>query len=219
MERHKNFISFEGIDFSGKSTQIQLLLEKLNQYGIAPILLREPGGTVISEKIRDILLSPVHREMTEKTEILLYSAARAQLVHQEMIPLLKQGKYIIADRFYDSTTAYQGYGRGLDLEVVRTLNRFATSGLTPYRTFYIDILPEEAAKRKSSRGGEQDRLESGGLDFFERIREGFLNLCNKEPQRFIRIDGNRNRMEIAEIIWQEIMKIWSIRLEDFRTNK
>jgi dTMP kinase len=210
MKNYKNFISFEGIDFSGKGTQIQILLERLKTVNIYPTLLREPGGTVISEKIRDILLSPAHGEMIEKTEILLYEAARSQLVHQLIIPLLEKDKYVIADRYDDSTTAYQGYGRQLDLEVVQVLNNFATSSLKPYKTFFIDISPAEAERRRIENKQSQDRLESGGEPLFNRVRQGFLNLCSSEPDRFVRLDGERPQQEIASDIWQIVESIWEL---------
>ena len=159
MKIYKNFISFEGIDFSGKTTQIQVLQQRLQEEGIENVLVREPGGTIISEKIRDILLSTDHTEMHRITEILLYEAARAQLVHQKILPLLEKNTHVIADRYYDSTTAYQGYGRRLDLQVVRTVNYFATSHLQPYKTFFIDISAEEAEKRQKSKNLDKDRLE------------------------------------------------------------
>ncbi len=208
MKIYKNFISFEGIDYSGKTTQIQLLIQRLKTCDIEPVLVREPGGTIISEKIRDILLSTVHQEMNEKTEMLLYEAARAQLVHQKILPDLENHKYVIADRFYDSTTAYQGFGRQLDLATVQTINSFATSALSPYRTFFIDIDPELAEAREKLRAEERDRLEKSSHDFFRRIREGFLNICEHEPQRFIRVDGDRDPQVIAQDVWKTIESIW-----------
>jgi dTMP kinase len=210
MKNYKNFISFEGIDFSGKGTQIQILMKRLKSVNVYPTLLREPGGTVISEKIRDILLSPDHEEMIERTEILLYEAARSQLVHQLIIPLLKKDKYVIADRYYDSTTAYQGYGRQLDLDVVQILNNFATSSLKPYKTFFIDISPAEAEQRRIENEQPQDRLESGGEALYNEVRRGFLTLCSSEPNRFVRLDGERPQEAIANDIWEIIKIIWEI---------
>ena len=207
---YRNFISFEGIDACGKTTQIRLLMDRLHARGIHPVLVREPGGTAISEKIREILLDPQFKEMHSRTEILLYEAARAQLVHQKLIPLLEEGAYLIADRFFDSTTAYQGYGRGLDLEVVQVLNRFATSGLKPFRTFFLDISPEEAERRRKAAGTAKDRLESGGPEFFRRVREGFLQLCTEEKERFVRIDGEQPPEAVAEEIWHHVRQIWNI---------
>ncbi len=210
MKIYKNFVSFEGIDFSGKTTQIERLLARLRQHGLQPTLVREPGGTTISEKIRDILLSSDHGEMYSKTELLLYEAARAQLVHQALLPLLESGQLVIADRFFDSSTAYQGCGRHLDLTTVKTINLFATSGLRPYRTFFIDITPDLAEKRQHQVQHQQDRLEKSGKEFFMTIREGFLNLCREEPERFIRIDGGQDPETISRQIWDHIRTIWEI---------
>lgn len=207
---YKNFISFEGIDFCGKSTQIRALLPRLLAKGIKAEVMREPGGTEISEKIREILLSPVHGEMVDRTEILLYEAARSQLVHQKILPLLKNGVYIIADRYYDSTTAYQGFGRGLEMAVVDTLNQFATSGLKPFRTFFIDISPEEARRRQMQNGHAVDRLESGGVEFFERVRNGFLEMCRNEPKRFVQINGEQEAAKVEKDIWKVLTGLWPV---------
>lgn len=211
MKIYKNFISFEGIDYSGKGTQIQELQKRLQENGIETIVLREPGGTPISEKIRDILLSNDHSEMNRITEFLLYEAARAQLVHQKILPLLDKNIHIIADRFYDSTTAYQGYGRKLNLEVIQTINRFATSNLQPFKTFFIDISPEEAEKRHQYQNRNKDRLEKSGLQFYQLIRAGFTQMCRKEPERFIRIEGERQPAEIAGEIWTHISRLWPVK--------
>jgi len=212
MKVYKHFISFEGIDFCGKSTQISLLIKKLKSLGITAMVVREPGGTPISEKIREILLDKSHAEMHPRTEILLYSAARAQLVHQSILPALENGQYIIADRFYDSTTAYQGYGRHLNIEMVQKLNKFATSDLKPYRTFFIDISPEEAERRRiEKQKTEKDRMESEGIEFYRRIREGFLAISRDEPQRFIIINGEQSIPKVAEDIWQHIRIIWNLK--------
>jgi dTMP kinase len=210
MKLFKNFISFEGIDFSGKSTQIKLLLEKLREHNIKAMVLREPGGTIISEKIRAILLDKSYKEMNPKTEILLYSAARTQLVHEKIIPELEKGAYIIVDRFYDSTTAYQGFGRVLDLSFVNSLNLFATSQLKPYKTFFIDITPKEAEKRRKAAMFETDRIENEGVDFYKQIRDGFLKMVKNEPERFICIDGEQPPSIIADHLWENICYIWDL---------
>lgn len=210
MKIYKNFISFEGIDFSGKTTQLKVLQERLQGEGIESDLVREPGGTTISEKIRDILLSTDHPEMHRITEILLYEAARAQLVHQKIVPLLEKNIHVIADRYYDSTTAYQGYGRRLDLQVVRTVNHFATSNLQPFKTFFIDISAEEAEKRQKSKNLNKDRLENSGFDFFQLIRSGYLEMCQQEPERFIKINGEQQPEKIADEIWSHITQFWPI---------
>ena len=218
MNKFKTFISFEGIDFCGKSTQIDLLLNRLSKTGqdLNVRVLREPGGTQISEKIRDILLDTSHSEMNRQTEILLYSSARAQLVHQTILDELKKGVYIIADRFFDSTTAYQGYGRNIDVRFVNELNRFATSGLIPFKTFFIDISPEEAGKRHRlisaarDRRSRRDRIERESPEFYNKIRQGYLKLAENEPDRIVKIDGELPQDEIAKNIWNILSQFWPL---------
>ncbi len=212
MKIYKNFISFEGIDFSGKTTQIKVLQERLQEEGIENVLVREPGGTAISEKVRDILLSTDYTEMHRITEILLYEAARAQLVHQKILPLLEKNIHVIADRYYDSTTAYQGYGRRLDHRVVNTVNHFATSNLRPFKTFFIDISAEEAEKRQKLKNLSKDRLENSGFEFFQLIRSGYLEMCEEEPERFIKINGEQKPENIADEIWSHLSKYWPIQV-------
>jgi dTMP kinase len=212
MKIYKNFISFEGIDFSGKTTQIKLLQDRLQEKKVENILVREPGGTIISEKIRDILLSTAHTEMHRITEILLYEAARAQLVHQKILPLLKKNLHVLADRYYDSTTAYQGYGRKLDLQAVHIINHFATSHLRPFKTFFIDISAEEAEKRQKSKNLNKDRLENSGFEFFQLIRSGYLEMCLEEPDRFIKISGEQEPEKITEEIWLHLSQFWPIQV-------
>jgi len=206
-----HFVSFEGIDFCGKTTQIQLLVERLKSCHVAVEVVREPGGTEISEKIRSILLDKSHRHMTAQAEILLYSAARSQLVFQRIRPLLDQGVHVIADRFFDSTTAYQGFGRGLDIAFVHQLNQFATGGLVPVKTFFIDISPEEAEKRRQRAGVGRDRLESGGLSFYRRVREGYLHIAAAEPDRVVVVPGERPIQHIARDIWHHISMLWDLK--------
>lgn len=212
MKIYKNFISFEGIDYSGKTTQMKVLQERLQEKDIENIIVREPGGTTISEKIRDILLSTAHTEMHQITELLLYEAARAQLVHQKILPLLEKNIHVIADRYYDSSTAYQGYGRKLDLQAVRTINHFATSHVQPFKTFFIDISAEEAEKRQRSQNLSKDRLEDSGFEFFQMIRSGYLEMCRAEPDRFIKIHGEKEPEKIAEEIWSHLSKFWPIQV-------
>jgi dTMP kinase len=132
------------------------------------------------------------------------------LTHQTILPLLDAEEYVIADRYFDSTTAYQGYGRNLDITFVTALNQFATSDLIPYRTFFIDILPEEAANRRKAAGRKSDRLESEHIQFYHAIREGYLELAQQHPERFIVVDGNRPVNQIAEDIWKEVLQIWEL---------
>ena len=201
-ELNKHFYSFEGIDFCGKSTQIALLKTYLENRGRQVYVLREPGGTEISEKIREILLDKKHLIMNERTEMLLFSAARIQLTVEKIIPLLKAGYYVIADRFVDSTTAYQGYGRGLEQEIVEHVNQFATLGLLPCITFYLRITPEEAQKRRFENKLESDRLESAGNNFYKKVFIGYEKLAENHPNRFEIIDAS----QVIEEIHRQIIK-------------
>ncbi len=196
------FISFEGLDFSGKSTQAKLLVEQLRQQRHTVHFIREPGGTVISEKIRDILLDKNHLEMSDAAEILLFSASRSQLVQQVIAPALQRGDVVVCDRYCDSTTAYQGYGRGLGLEDVQTINRFATGGIMPDLTILVDIPIEEIERRKTKAGLTFDRMESAGRAFYERVRQGYHQLAADDPGRWFRVDG----MLSIETIQKEIRK-------------
>jgi len=176
------FVTFEGIDGSGKSTQIEMLSEDLRKEGIPFILIREPGATQIGEKIRTILLDKANSGMHARTELLLYEAARAQIVEERIRPELEKGTVVICDRFFDSTVAYQGYARGLDLEAIGFLNRWSTSDLSPDITFLFDLPEEEAYRRRNGRGGAEDRLEAEGLLFMKKVREGYLELSRKEKR-------------------------------------
>ena len=163
------FVSFEGIDGSGKSTQLTLLRDWIEDRGIRSLTVREPGATTLSESIRGILLSN-KQTVTPTAELLLFSAARAQLVEKVIIPALQKGEVVLCDRYVDSTTAYQGHGRMLDMEQVRVCNRLATQGVLPTLTFFIDVAYDEAQQRMhfTPAHGEPDRMERSGRDFFER---------------------------------------------------
>lgn len=197
---NKRFISFEGIDFSGKTTQIDLLQKFLEEQNFKVFVLREPGGTSISEKIRKVLLDVKNAQMSSRCEMLLYSAARTQLVYEKIIPLLNEGYYIIADRYVDSTTAYQGYGRGLDPETVSIINETATFGLLPVKTFFLDIKPETAEQRRLNNSLDADRLESAGREFFKRVYDGYHEIAAKAPDRFEVIDAENTVEEIQRRI-------------------
>lgn len=203
-------ITFEGLDFSGKTTQIKLLVEKLRSYGNDVIVVREPGGTPISEKIREILLDKKNLEMTQVAEILLFSAARNQLVNQVMKPALEAGKVVICDRYYDSTTAYQGYGRGVNLEDVKRINKIATLGVVPDITFFVDIPIDEIERRIEIAKSSTDRMESSGDSFYERTRKGYFDIAENEPERFHIVDGLKN----VEIIHNEIWKVVNERMKN-----
>lgn len=195
------FISFEGIDFSGKSEQCRRLLARLHEAGYDNAeLLREPGGVEIAEAIRQIVLDARHAGLNERTEILLYSAARAQITSERILPHLQAGKIIIADRYVDSTTAFQGYGRQIDLDFVRAVNRFATRGVLPQLTLLLDISLEEAEARQRRAGIAKDRLENEGREFHERVRQAYLAMAQVEPERFVVLNGAQAFEALAEQI-------------------
>jgi len=198
------FISFEGIDGSGKTTQAKKLAARLEESGKKVLFLREPGGTEISEQIRQILLNKKNLKMTQISELLLFSASRAQLVTEVIKPALAQGTIVITDRFVDSTTAYQGSGRGLHIGGVKSINALATSGLMPRRTFFIDIPVAEMYERRRSSGQEIDRMEMSNEEFYQRVRDGYKEIAAEEPGRFITIDGRQSIDEIHTIIWNEV---------------
>ena len=195
------FISFEGIDGCGKSTQVQMLLSKLDQEEIKCKLVREPGGSNISEEIRNVLLKNRPESMDPRTEALLMTASRAQLTKEKIIPALESGTCIIADRYKDSTLAYQGGGRRIDIEYLIELNEFATYGLDPDLTIFIDISAEEAKSRSDV--SHTDRIESIGLEFQEQVRKLYLALAKRFPDRFIKIDGNNSIEVIHSTIWEK----------------
>jgi dTMP kinase len=196
------FITFEGIDFSGKSTQVDLLKKYLIKKNKKVEIIREPGGTGISEKVRTILLDKQNDRMFMETEIFLFSASRAQLVREKIRPYLEKGIYVISDRFHDSSVAYQGYGRGISIESVNHVNRLAVGSTIPDITFFIDIPVEEAERRKTGkRKDELDRIEVSEMNFFEKVRNGYLEI-SKNEKRFKIIDGT----EIIDKIHQNIVK-------------
>ena len=197
------FITFEGIDGSGKSTQAKLLIEKLNSNSIETCFVREPGGTKISEEIRNILLDNRAEEMSSRTEAMLMCASRAQLTKNIIIPELKSGKWVIADRYSDSTLAYQGGGRGIDLDWLVRLNDFATFGIQPDVTFYIDVDTDIGLQRRNNIS--DDRIEKAGLEFQNEIRNKYLEIINYFSNRCVLIDGKLSIKEISNLIWKEII--------------
>jgi dTMP kinase len=199
------FITFEGIDFCGKSTQVELLQNYLINKGKKVLLIREPGGTEISEKIRTILLDKKNYKMSIESEILLFSASRAQLVREKIRPFLDEGYYIISDRFHDSTTAYQGYGRGVPIESVMHINKIAIDNIIPDITFFIDIPVSVSVNRKNLKHqNELDRIEISKDHFYDKVRSGYLQIALQE-KRFRVIDGTLNIAEIHNIITNELI--------------
>ncbi|KUK03633.1 MAG: Thymidylate kinase [Thermotoga sp. 50_1627] len=194
------FISFEGIDGSGKGTQVQLFLDYLKRNGVDFVYVREPGGTPVGELIRSVLLSS--QNMIPKAELFLFLSSRAQLVETVIKPALAQNKTVVADRFADSSVAYQGFARGLGVETVKWLNDFATGGLKPDLTFYIDVPVEVALSRKK----RLDRIESEGEEFLNKVRQGYLELLKDEPERFVFVDGNASELSVHRFIIEEFEK-------------
>lgn len=198
------FITFEGLDFCGKSTQVELLKKYLIRENKNVEVIREPGGTEISEKIREILLDKKNKNMFMEAEIFLFSASRAQLVREKIRPYLKNKVYVISDRFHDSTTAYQGFGRGFDIESVMHINKIAIGKTIPDITFFIDVPVEEIKKRKEKQNKILDRIEISDLDFFVKVRDGYLKL-SKSEKRFKVIDGTNGINEVHKKIIDEIV--------------
>ena len=197
------FITFEGIDGAGKSTQIKLLTEHLKENGIEFVLTREPGGCEIAEKIREIILS-TKSDLGAVGELFLYFASRAEHIRQVIKPALDSGKWVICDRFADSTFAYQGAGRGLDVVKMKEINSFATQNINPNLTILLDITVDVSLERRRLRGKSADRLEQNDRNFFENTRNHFLNLAKDEPQRFLVIDGTLGEFEICEKIKERL---------------
>ena len=200
MEKRGKFITFEGCDGCGKSTQLRLLSEYLVQEGIPHIFTREPGGGKISEAIREILLSGKNMEMTDECEALLYAAARMQHLSDRVEPALAEGKLVICDRYVDSSLAYQAYARGLGREFVSQINGAALKKYRPDVTIFIDLTPEAAFLRKHG-ADENDRLEQAGMEFHKRVYAGYKALAEDEPERIVCVDGNKTPDEIfADVV-------------------
>ena len=204
-----HFITFEGPDGSGKSTQIQWLAEHLQGLGQTVLSTREPGGTEISEEIRDLLHDLRHREMQPRAEILLYSAARAQLVGQVIRPCLAAGGTVLCDRYADSTLAYQGYGHGLDLETLRQITSFATQDLRPDLTLLFDLDPAMGLKRRQAAGVEWNRLDAYDLAFHQRVRQGYHELAKADPARWVTLDATLERetlqAEVRRVVLERLV--------------
>ncbi|MEW5924636.1 MAG: dTMP kinase [Candidatus Zixiibacteriota bacterium] len=199
------FITFEGIDGCGKTTQLKMTEQYLSEKGLPVLVIREPGSTPLSEKIRDILLN-MEFHINPVSELMLYVAARAELTRDVIIPSLLDGKIILCDRFFDSTTAYQGYGRDLDIESIKRLHTLSVGQFIPDLTFLIDVDYETSLTRRKQKA---DRLESESEEFFNKVRKGFLEISRQEPNRIVVIDG---RKSIEEIFSEVQACLWT-RLE------
>jgi len=205
------FITFEGPEGSGKTTQIQALYEHLRSQGHQVLLTREPGGTSIGDQIRAVFLDPRNQEMEPQAEVLLVSASRAQLVGQVICPHLERGTIVISDRYADSTMAYQGYGLGLDLDTLRGITTFATGGLKPHLTVYLDIPIEEGLRRKQTAfrhgEGELNRLDQKELDYYQRVRDGYLAMAAEEPDRWLVLDATGSMDKIQRTIRDQVEEL------------
>ncbi|MGI9244433.1 MAG: dTMP kinase [Verrucomicrobiales bacterium] len=196
------FLSFEGSEGCGKSTQLGLLRERLESAGREVLLTREPGGTFIGERVRELLqYTPEAGDMCDEAELLLFTASRAQLVRAELIPALAAGAVVIADRFFDSTTVYQGIARGLDRQAVDAINGFAVGSCRPQLTLLLDLDAEVGRRRAAGREGVEDRMEQQPAEFYQRVREGYLELAATEPERICVIDAAATVDEVAAEIW------------------
>lgn len=204
------FFTFEGVEGSGKTTQLRRLSATLRQAGQRVAETREPGGTSLGDAIRSILLATRNLEMVAETELFLYLASRAQLCREWIASALNAETIVVCDRFADATVAYQGYGRGLDLKLIRTINRVATGGLTPDLTILLDLDPREGLRRVRERGQVPlpesllDRLEAEALEFHDRVRKGYLQLAREESHRFQIIDATQSEEAIAAEIWARV---------------
>ena len=200
------FITFEGGEGCGKSTQIRRLKEALERDGVEVALTRETGGTWLSEEIRHLIKDQTTDAPCDRSELLLFLAARAQLVRNVIRPALEAGKWVLSDRFSDSTLAYQGYGRGLPLDDLRQMNEFACEGLKPDLTLLLDVSPETSCARMRSREAATataaDRIEKAGEEFHARLRTGFAELAKAEPERIVTIDANGTPDEVWELVWK-----------------
>jgi dTMP kinase len=202
------FITFEGSEGSGKSTQIALVRTYLKKKKKPVLFVREPGGVKISEKIRNILLDVENKKMGDECETLLYMAARAQLVKEVVAPALKKGKIVLCDRFLDSTMAYQGYGNGVDRAAIMRIGRFATLGIRPDITFFFDIDVQKGLSRISRK---KDRIERRAIAYHHRVRQGYLAIARREPGRVKRIDATQSKEEIYKVVQRHIDRLLNLR--------
>lgn len=202
------FITFEGIDGSGKTTQLKILSRLLEQQGMDVLCIREPGGTLIGEGIREILLDGRNTAMSDRCELLLYEAARAQIADEVIRPALDASKVVLCDRFLDSTLAYQGFGRGLDPIMIGELSSFATAGLIPDRTLFFRIPMSVSRSRLMATGADPDRLERSGDGFFERVASGFERIAESDPDRIRVVDGEGTPVQTALLMLEEVADLF-----------
>ena len=211
LSRKGLLVSIEGPDGAGKTTQAQMLQEKLRSLGLKTLLTREPGGTPISEEVRRIILSPAFSEMTTLCEVFLFCAARVQLMHEIIRPALEEGVLVISDRFIDSNSVYQGFAGGEDPEMIEKLNTWVTGGFLPDKTFLLDLSAEKGLQRLQEKQGikaaglaDLDRMEQKNLDFHNRVRDGFLQIALRDPLRVSLIDAGQSQEEVSRVIWEQM---------------
>jgi len=199
------FITFEGVEGSGKTLQARVLYRRLSQLAIPVLLIQEPGGTLLGKRLARCLKWAEDTGISPLSELLMFNASRAQLVTEVIRPALKGGKVVICDRYADSTTAYQSYGRGLDLAMVRAVNNVATQGLKPDLTVLLDLSAEAGLARKG--GQRRDRFEQEAITFHRRVRDGYLKLAANEPERWLVVDASQSKAKIGQIIWQKVSQL------------
>ena len=199
------FITFEGGEGSGKSLQTRTLYRRLNRLAIPAVLIHDPGSTVLGEKLTRLLKWARNTSISPMPELMLFNASRAQLLAEVVRPSLKAGKIVICDRYTDSTVAYQGYGRRIDIETIKNVNLMATGALKPDLTVLLDISPEEGFARKS--GQEPDRFEKEAKAFHRRVRKGYMQLAAGEPQRWLVIDAALPKEKIKQMVWQKVSSL------------
>jgi dTMP kinase len=204
------FITIEGPDGSGKTTQVPLLAEAIRQAGYELVVTREPGGTEIGDQVRQVIMDLKNKQMFPATEILLFQSSRAQLVRELILPSLKAGKVVLCDRYADSTLAYQGYGHQTDLATLRQIIDFATGGLKPDLTLYLDIDADEGLRRRTGEEDEWNRMDDYALEFHQRVREGYHQMIAAEPERWVAIDGGRP----VEKVQEDLRRVVLERLEE-----
>lgn len=204
------FISFEGGEGAGKSTHIRFLAHALEERGYEVLCLREPGGTAIGEKLRTIVLDTEHGEMVDEAELLIYEAARAQIVAEVIKPALERGTVVLCDRFYDSTIAYQAFGRGLSLAFVKQANEFACQGVHPQRTILMTCGDDTAATglKRATHRGPADRLESAGEDFHDRVNKAFMQIAQENPQRMRVVTSADKKSQTSKSIFAELQDLF-----------
>ena len=196
------FITFEGAEGCGKSTQARALWQRLVRRGIPAVLTYEPGGTALGNRLRYVLKRRLQDKISAQAELFLFAACRIQLVNEVIRPGLEQGKVVICDRFADSTIACQGYGRGLNLETIEEINELATEGIKPHLTVLLDIPARKGLSRKPSK--MNDRFEAENIAFHKKVRDGYLKLASEEPERWLGIDGTLPQAEIGKIVWDRV---------------